>query len=36
MRATDRTFLSGQIGLGSFDDTGNWDDVRLYGQVLEP
>ena len=35
MTATDRTFGWGQIGLGSFDDTGFWDDVRLYGEVME-
>jgi hypothetical protein len=31
MTAVDKTFTWGQIGLGSFDDTGNWDDVRLTG-----
>jgi hypothetical protein len=31
MRAEDRTFLSGGIGFGSFDDTGNIDDVRVWG-----
>lgn len=30
MEATDRTFGAGQIGIGSFDDTGDFDDVRLY------
>ena len=35
MTATDRTFGWGQIGLGSFDDTGFWDDIRLYGEVME-
>ncbi|MEX0938405.1 MAG: hypothetical protein WDZ59_11145 [Pirellulales bacterium] len=31
MTAEDKSFTWGQIGLGSFDDTGNWDDVRLTG-----
>ena len=35
MTATDHTFGWGQIGLGSFDDTGLWDDIRLYGEVME-
>jgi hypothetical protein len=32
MRAEDRTFLSGGIGFGSFDDTGNIDDVIVWGR----
>ena len=37
MTATDKTFEWGKVGLGSFDDTGNWDDVRLYGvQITRP
>ena len=32
MRAEDRTFLSGGIGFGSFDDTGNIDDVIVWGK----
>ncbi len=35
MTATDRTFLSGRIGFGSFDDTGNIDNVVLWGEVPE-
>jgi hypothetical protein len=35
MTAADNTFAWGQIGIGSFDDTGNWDDVRLYGRKKE-
>lgn len=35
MTAVDRTLTSGQIGIGSFDDTGNFDDVRLYGQKVK-
>jgi hypothetical protein len=31
MTATDKTFTWGQVGLGSFDDTGNWTDVKLHG-----
>ena len=31
MTAVDRTFTHGRVGLGSFDDTGNWDDFKLYG-----
>ena len=37
MIAKDKTFTWGQIGLGSFDDTGDWDDVRLRGvKVKKP
>jgi hypothetical protein len=31
MKTVDRTFLSGGIGFGSFDDTGNIDDIRIWG-----
>jgi hypothetical protein len=31
MTASDKNFTSGRIGLGTFDDTGDWDDVKLYG-----
>src|SRR5207249_4720505 len=31
MTASDKTFPGGRVGVGSFDDTGNWDDVRLRG-----
>jgi len=34
MTAVDKTFTSGRIGIGSFDDTGMWDDVKLYGKKL--
>lgn len=34
MTATDKTFTWGQVGIGSFDDTGNWDDVRVYGHKV--
>jgi hypothetical protein len=31
MTATDKTFQWGQVGVGSFDDSGNWKDVTLRG-----
>lgn len=31
MTAVDKTFTWGQIGIGSFDDVGNYDDVKLWG-----
>jgi hypothetical protein len=34
--ALDRTFAWGRVGIGSFDDTGNWDDIRLRGVKAEP
>lgn len=36
MRALDKTFVKGRIGIGSFDDTGDWDDIKLYGKLLDP
>lgn len=30
MTATDKTFGKGRLGFGSFDDIGNFDDVRIY------
>ena len=37
MTAVDKTFTWGQVGIGSFDDTGNFDDVLVYGtQVARP
>lgn len=36
MTATDRTFLSGQVGIGSFDDTGRFDNVELRGTPAPP
>jgi hypothetical protein len=30
MTATDKSFGEGRVGFGSFDDTGNFDDVRIY------
>jgi hypothetical protein len=35
MTATDRTFTWGQIGVGTFDDTGMVDDVKVYGNRAE-
>jgi hypothetical protein len=32
MTARDTTFGAGQIGLGTFDDNGNFDDVKLHGE----
>jgi hypothetical protein len=32
MTATDRTFTWGQVGIGSFDDSGLWDDVKIHGK----
>lgn len=34
--AHDKTFTWGQVGLGTFDDKGMWDDVELRGTVVEP
>jgi hypothetical protein len=31
MTANDKTFASGQIGVGTFDDTADWDDIQLRG-----
>ncbi|MFH1920017.1 MAG: hypothetical protein ABIP48_09050 [Planctomycetota bacterium] len=35
MVAQDKTFTWGQVGLGSFDDNGNWDDFKLHGVKVE-
>ena len=35
MTATDKTFQWGQVGIGSFDDTGRFDRIRLYGELVE-
>ncbi|MBM4024771.1 MAG: DUF1080 domain-containing protein [Planctomycetes bacterium] len=32
MRAVDKTFLRGGLGFGTFDDTGNLDDVMIWGR----
>ncbi len=36
MTATDRTFTWGRFGVGTFDDTGNFDDVRIWGTAVKP
>ena len=33
MTANDKTFTWGQVGLGSFDDTADWDDFALKGTL---
>jgi hypothetical protein len=35
MTASDRTFTWGRVGVGSFDDTANWTDVKLRGVKAE-
>jgi hypothetical protein len=35
MTAKDKTFVWGQVGLGTFDDHGNFDDVELRGVKVE-
>ncbi len=35
MTAENTVFTSGHIGLGSFDDTGQWDNLRIQGLVVE-
>jgi hypothetical protein len=35
MLAQDRTFTWGQVGVGSFDDTSCWDDVKVYGRLKQ-
>ena len=35
MTAEDKTFVWGKVGLGAFDDTGNWDDIQLYGVEIK-
>lgn len=35
MTATDKTFTWGRVGIGSFDDVGNFDEVRVYGEQVE-
>ncbi len=36
MRAVDKTFKWGRVGLGSFDDTGEFTNVRLHGRKIVP
>ena len=35
MTAEDKTFKSGQVGVGSFDDTGDFDDFELRGTLAQ-
>ena len=35
MQAVDKTFTWGQVGIGSFDDTGYFDDVAVYGKKVD-
>jgi hypothetical protein len=35
MTAKDKTFASGQIGVGTFDDTSDWDDIVVRGTKVE-
>ena len=35
MTAEDKTFTSGRVGVGSFDDTGQFDHIALYGKESE-
>ena len=35
MKAVDKTFRWGQVGIGSFDDNGNWDDFKLHGTKVD-
>ena len=35
MTANDKTFTHGRVGLGSFDDHGNWDNFKLSGKTIE-
>lgn len=37
LTAEDKTFTWGQVGIGSFDDSGYWDDLKLWGtKVAKP
>ncbi len=36
MTATDKKFTGGRIGVGSFDDTGNWANVKVRGVAIRP
>lgn len=32
MTAQDKTFTWGRVGIGSFDDSGNWSDIKVWGK----
>jgi len=36
MTANDKTFSWGRVGIGTFDDHGNFDDIKLRGHVVQP
>tara|TARA_B100000029_G_C17520453_1_gene939663 strand:- start:157 stop:1509 length:1353 start_codon:yes stop_codon:yes gene_type:complete len=36
MTAVDKTFSWGQVGVGSFDDTGNFDEIYVFGDEVKP
>lgn len=36
MTAHDKTFTWGRVGIGTFDDNGNFDDLQLRGAIIEP
>ena len=36
MTARDKTFAWGRVGIGTFDDHGNFDDLKLRGHTVEP
>jgi hypothetical protein len=35
MTAQDKTFTWGRVGIGSFDDTSDWDDIELRGELVK-
>ena len=35
MTANDKTFAYGRIGVGTFDDTADWDDIVIRGTKVE-
>ncbi len=35
MTASDKTFVWGRVGIGSFDDTSDWDNIKLRGAKVE-
>jgi len=35
LTATDKTLRHGYVGLGSFDDTGSFDDITLWGRIFK-
>ncbi|MDB5392475.1 MAG: iaaA, partial [Planctomycetaceae bacterium] len=35
MKAVDKSFVWGQVGVGSFDDTGRFDQILVYGKTAK-